>query len=229
MPTPPAAAAHLCQLATRHRLVDAQSLVLVAGCGSGAEARYIQHTLGIRMVACDIQQPGATWQTEGRLQFARADVTRLPFASQSFDGVFYHHVIEHVSSPEASLREIYRVLRTGGWMYIGTPNRHRLIGYLGSPDTTWKQKLSWNLADYKARLQGRFRNELGAHAGFTRKELQLLLSKQFDEVHCLTADYLQFKYGAKLPGPILRLITASWAMEFLAPAIYALCWKQGGS
>lgn len=228
MPTAPAAAAHLCELAIRHRLVDAQSLVLVAGCGNGAEARYIRHTLGIQVIACDIQQPGSTWQTEHGLQFVRADVTRLPFTAESFHGVFYHHVIEHVSQPEVSLREIGRVLRAGGWMYIGTPNRHRLIGYLGSPDTTWKEKLRWNLADYQARLQGRFRNELGAHAGFTQKEMQLLLSKHFQEIHWVTADYLRFKYGAKLPAVVLRWITARWAMDFVAPAIYALCWKQGG-
>lgn len=228
MPTVPAAAAHLCHLATSRHLVDARSLMLVAGCGNGVEARYIRHALGVQVVACDIQQASSAWQNEHGLQFIRADVTRLPFASESFDGVFYHHVIEHVSTPEASLKEISRVLRTGGWMYIGTPNRHRLVGYLGSPDTTWKQKLLWNLADYKARLQGRFRNELGAHAGFTQKELQLLLSKHFEEIHWVTADYLRFKYGAKLPAPVLRWITTSRAMEFTAPAIYALCWKQGG-
>jgi hypothetical protein len=82
--------------------------------------------------------------------------------------------------------------------------------------------------DYQARLQGRFRNELGAHAGFTQKELQLLLSKHFQKVHWVTADYLRFKYGAKIPAPILRLITARWVGEFTAPAIYALCWKEGG-
>lgn len=228
MATAPAAVAHLCHLASGHRLVDARSLVLVAGCGTGAEARQIRRSLGIQVVACDIRRAGAEWQTEQGLWFARADVTRLPFASESFDGVFYHHVIEHVSAPEVSLQEISRVLRPGGWAYIGTPNRHRIISYLGSPDTTWKQKVQWNVADYKARLQGRFRNELGAHAGFTQKELQLLLSKYFQQIQWLTADYLWFKYGAKLPSPVLRLITAGWAMEFTAPAIYALCWKEGG-
>lgn len=228
MATAPAAAAHLCHLASRCCLVNARSFVLVAGCGNGAEARQIRRMLDIQVVACDIRAISEAWQKEPGLWFARADVTRLPFASGSFDGVFYHHVLEHVSAPEVSLQEISRVLRTGGWMYIGTPNRHRIISYLGSPDTTWKQKLQWNLADLKARLQGRFRNELGAHAGFTQKELQLLLSKYFREIHWLTADYLWFKYGAKLPSPVLRLVTAGWAIEFTAPAIYALCWKQGG-
>jgi len=36
------------------------------------------------------------------------------------------------------------------------------------------QKLQWNLSDYRSRLMNRFRNELGAHAGFSEKELSSL-------------------------------------------------------
>jgi SAM-dependent methyltransferase len=138
---------------------------------------------------------------------------------------FYHHVIEHVPDPEASLRELSRVLCNGGWMYIGTPNRRRVVGYLGSPNATWRQKVAWNLADYKARLRGRFRNELGAHAGFTQQELQAMLSPYFAKVQWLTADYLRFKYGGKLPTRALPLLLSRWGIQFLALAIHELCWK----
>jgi ubiquinone/menaquinone biosynthesis C-methylase UbiE len=225
MPSAPAAADHLCQLIQNKKLLPVPSRLLVAGCGDGSEALHLYHNLQIPIVAFDIKEHPSWRAKPAGVQFLRADVGCLPFPDESFDAVFYHHVIEHVPDPEASLRELSRVLCNGGWMYIGTPNRHRLVGYLGSPNVTWKQKLAWNLADYKARLRGRFRNELGAHAGFTQQELQLMLEPSFTKVQWLTTDYLRFKYGGRLPAPALELLVSRWGIQFLAPAIYALCWK----
>ena len=41
------------------------------------------------------------------------------------------------------------------------------------------EKLQWNLSDYRSRLMNQFRNELGAHAGFSEKELSSLLGARF--------------------------------------------------
>ncbi|HRK31496.1 MAG TPA: class I SAM-dependent methyltransferase [Tepidisphaeraceae bacterium] len=46
------------------------------------------------------------------------DATRLPFDSGSFDVVYSTDVFEHLPDPEACLREIVRVLRPGGAMWI---------------------------------------------------------------------------------------------------------------
>lgn len=49
----------------------------------------------------------------------------LPFDSGSFDIVISNHVIEHVgpNAHEAHLREVARVVRPGGVVYVATPNR----------------------------------------------------------------------------------------------------------
>jgi len=51
----------------------------------------------------------------------RADLTRLPFAPDSFDAVICSHILEHVPNDHAALRELFRVLRAGGRAMILVP------------------------------------------------------------------------------------------------------------
>ncbi len=48
---------------------------------------------------------------------------RIPLKDQSVDVVFCYEVIEHVLDPVAVLREIRRVIRPGGLVFITVPNR----------------------------------------------------------------------------------------------------------
>lgn len=52
------------------------------------------------------------------------DLARLPFRAQSFDTVSCNMVAEHLSDPIGVLREIHRVLRSGGTFVFHTPNLH---------------------------------------------------------------------------------------------------------
>ncbi len=45
----------------------------------------------------------------------------LPFAANTFDGIVCTEVLEHVPEPEQALREIARVLRPGGRVYVTVP------------------------------------------------------------------------------------------------------------
>jgi len=55
--------------------------------------------------------------------FAVAVAEALPFADASFDAVTFVDVIEHVADARAAVREIARVLRPGGTLYLFGPNR----------------------------------------------------------------------------------------------------------
>jgi hypothetical protein len=64
----------------------------------------------------------------------------MPFASESFDYLSMHEVIEHVEEPAVTLRELFRVLKPGAVGVIATPNgaslfpehlRQRLVRLFG--------------------------------------------------------------------------------------------------
>lgn len=47
----------------------------------------------------------------------------MPFADESFDVVVSDNVFEHLAYPEPALREVARVLKPGGLLFVKTPNR----------------------------------------------------------------------------------------------------------
>jgi SAM-dependent methyltransferase len=54
---------------------------------------------------------------------------KLPFADQSFDGVFSVAVLEHVQDPFRCARELMRVLKPGGVLFAAVPFLQPLHGY----------------------------------------------------------------------------------------------------
>lgn len=196
--------------------------LLVVGCGSGTEAAVLAESLGAEVVGIDVHQdfdPQAAAIAE--LQYG--DAMDMPFEDSTFDYVYSYHALEHIPDPERALGEINRVLRKGGGLWLGTPNRLRILGYLGSKDATALDKLRWNLIDWKARLTGRFRNFYGAHAGFSAAELKRMLKSVFPRVDEVTDDYFAALYGRHRFK--LALVRSSGLSRFLYPSVYFVCSK----
>lgn len=51
-----------------------------------------------------------------------ASVDALPYEDSYFDMVLCNHVLEHLQSPNIALKELRRVTRQGGIIFIGVPN-----------------------------------------------------------------------------------------------------------
>lgn len=58
----------------------------------------------------------------GSLSAHRADATRLPFASNTFDAVISFHSLHHIKEPVAAIREMFRVGRSQGMVLIADLN-----------------------------------------------------------------------------------------------------------
>ena len=51
----------------------------------------------------------------------KADITKLPFANDSFDLVLCNHVLEHIPEDNKALAELYRILKKGGTAILQVP------------------------------------------------------------------------------------------------------------
>ncbi len=58
------------------------------------------------------------------ISIIQGEAEHLPFPDKIFDFINFSEVIEHVNSPEETLREAFRVLNNGGDVYISVPCRY---------------------------------------------------------------------------------------------------------
>ena len=191
--------------------------LLVVGCGAGTEAAILAQRLKAKVIGIDIEDKfDAAARKFAALE--TGDAENLLFKDGTFDFVFSYHALEHIANPKKALQEMHRVLKKGGGFWIGTPNKSRIVGYIGGKDTSLTQKINWNLADWKARLEGKFENKFGAHAGFTAAELHSLLSEVFSATEDQTKTYFAAIYQNH--PQFLNLIEQSRLSRFIYPSVY---------
>ena len=226
-----AGAEFFCQEMNRRGLPSqfSEPRLLVAGCGRGHEAEAIGRHFDTQVDAIDVEMEIEAGLSS-KISFQEASVCDMPFEDGTFDAVFYHHVIEHVDQPAKSLTEIHRVMKEDAWLFIGTPNRHRLVSSAGAHrQTNWEptltNKVNDNVCMWRDRFVGRFRNEQGAHAGFAINELDHMLDPLFPNRVWLTSEYLQYKYTNGLLRSLINIATLDPFCWFAAPSIYVMCRK----
>jgi ubiquinone/menaquinone biosynthesis C-methylase UbiE len=186
--------------------------LLVVGCGEGIEAAILAQKLKAKVVGIDIE--GKFDKEAAKFaELRKGDAENLVFSDDNFDFVFSYHALEHIKNPQIALKEIQRVLKIGGGYWIGTPNKSRIVGYIGGKNATLADKIKWNFADWKARFEGKFENKLGAHAGFTAKELRKLLSEVFSETEDQTKTYFAEVYANH--QSLLKLIEQSGFAQYI--------------
>jgi len=204
---------------------DPDSKILVAGAGQGDEAELIFDEFNLDTIGVDIniEKLAASIKYPG-LSLCKQDLERLAFADNSFSFIYSYHVLEHVSNHVAVLNELCRVLEPDGVLFVGFPNKHRLISYIGtSQKASMLEKIKWNVNDYVYRARGKFQNKYGAHAGFSEKEFLLDSAGVFREVYPVRNEYMSTKY-ARFRQAIALVVTIGLG-EILFPSNYYICIK----
>jgi phosphoethanolamine N-methyltransferase len=146
--------------------------VLDIGCGSGGITLHLACVHGAaRVVGFDVEGPvisRARQRAEAagfgdRVSFVQGAPGPLPFVDESFDLVFSKDALLHVADKDALFRDLFRLLRPGGWVAASD----WMIGHDGPPSPEMEayvaaEGLSFNMASpdryLKSMRQAGFRN-----------------------------------------------------------------------
>jgi len=91
--------------------------ILDLGCGAGSLRAQLA---GLNVIGVDVDPKELARNRE--LSSACAESHSLPFASRSFDLVICHHSLEHFRDPAGAIREIRRVLKPQGRLFVSVPD-----------------------------------------------------------------------------------------------------------
>lgn len=97
--------------------------VLVDGIGVGMYAAEIRKRYAAHVDGLDIELERAQEARASTPDALVGAAEYLPYASQSFDTILSHEVIEHVQDDRSAAREMIRVLKPGGRLVLFCPNR----------------------------------------------------------------------------------------------------------
>jgi SAM-dependent methyltransferase len=111
---------HVAAYRWARRLV--RGTVVDAGSGEGYGAAFLARRT--RVIGLELD-PGVTAHAAGRyptVAFVRGDLSRLPLADGSVDGIVALQVVEHLHCPGEFVEACRRALRPGGRLIVSTPN-----------------------------------------------------------------------------------------------------------
>ena len=103
-------------MAHTSQLLSGSDWVLDAGAGEGKYKEDFAHT---RYVGVDLGVGDTQWDYSGLDVISTLEA--LGFADAVFDAVLCTQVLEHVPEPHVVLEELWRVLRSGGQLFLSAP------------------------------------------------------------------------------------------------------------
>jgi ubiquinone/menaquinone biosynthesis C-methylase UbiE len=170
------------------RVIPYGSDVLDVGCGNGFITHHLTALLGTSAVGTDVQDI-----TQVPISYRRYDRTRLPAQDNSFDAVLFCYVLHHARDAGAMLKEMRRVLRSGGLGVI----------YEDIPELWWDRFICWthNLKWRNRTGPCTFRNESEWRKLFTSFGFEIISERQLSRMRNLTHPVRRRRYVVRCSPP----------------------------
>ncbi len=180
--------------------------ILENGCGVGMYVEHLAPFGGkITGLEYDFERAAEAGQRSPRIMNAAGE--DLPFPDNSFDLILSHEVLEHVQSDAAAIREMVRVLKSGGRATIFVPNRWYPFETHG---IYWRGKYHFGNKLFVNYLPRKWRDKLAPHVEiYTRRDLMKLfegLPVKFIERTVIFGAYDNIIARLGAVGKILRAI-----------------------
>lgn len=182
------------------------SEILEVGGGQSGLTALLYPQAKITNLDLDSQYSQAPCNQQERVRFVAGDATALPFSDRSFDAVTMFDVLEHIPDDLKAITEALRVLKTGGFLLISTPNENWQFPYYSFMQSICPSD-----------------REIMAHWGHVRRGYTLEELKKLIDLPC--AEYATFTNSLTAIGYDLGFSNLSFLQrELLCIALSPLTW-----
>lgn len=196
--------------------------VLNVGCGTGGFNALAQRA-GADPWGVDASLEAAAiagLRAPGRRIFC-ALAEALPFRDGSFDVVYCYSTLEHLADPGRAVREMLRVLRPGGRLYVHTPNRWAC--FEGHYKVFWLPGLPRPLSAAYLALRGRPTAFLGTLRLLTLGECRALVEAAGGRISRILDD----ARGRAVGGTLWPLVRAYYRVFRIRPYVEFVAERRG--
>nr|WP_299344668.1 class I SAM-dependent methyltransferase [Allomuricauda sp.] len=128
----------------------------------------------IEYTTTDLNSPLAT---------VKADICDLPFENDSYDVILCNHVLEHIPNDTQAMKELYRVMKPGGWGIFQIPQDLKREHTFEDDSITDKKERTKIFGQYDhVRVYGRDYFDKLRSVGFTVSEVDLTSQMPTEDV-----------------------------------------------
>lgn len=190
--------------------------ILESGCGLGRWVFYLKR-IGYNITGIDLASSAVEYakKFDPTVSIMKDDVLHTSFPDQYFDSVISLGVVEHFEEgPEMALREISRVMKNNGVLFISVPTQN----FLRVAITNRLKEIFWW---YNKKKGVKYKFE---EYRYTKKEFtKLLIKGNFKPIEMVPDDFFPPKnIGLYVDFPFLRSADKKWELNFFGKIIHRI-------